>query len=74
MRKLAIFLIATFSLAGAVYVVTGQEPEQTEAPPAEDTPETPETPETPAPPVSDDVFIPSEEVQADEELAFPVNI
>lgn len=31
--------------------------------------------ENPAPPpVADDVFIPSEEVQADEELVFPVNI
>ncbi|MGD8324701.1 MAG: hypothetical protein PVF50_10060 [Gammaproteobacteria bacterium] len=35
---------------------------------------TPEGESADEPPVSDDVFIPSEEVQAAEELAFPVDI
>ncbi len=47
-----------------------------EAPPAEEPPAEPpaESEEAPAPPVSDDIFIPSEEVQADEELVFPIDI
>ena len=44
--------------------------QDTPAPPAPD--QTQENAELP--PVSDDVFIPSEEVEADEELVFPVDI
>ena len=44
--------------------------QNTPAPPAPD--QTQENAELP--PVSDDVFIPSEEVEADEELVFPVDI
>jgi hypothetical protein len=42
-------------------------------PPRSDSPAPPAGGAVPPPP-ADDVFIPSEEVQADEELAFPVDI
>lgn len=44
--------------------------QDTQAPPAPD--QTQDNAELP--PVSDDAFIPSEEVEADEELVFPVDI
>jgi hypothetical protein len=44
------------------------------APPSSQAPAPPAQGASPAPTPTDDVFIPSEEVQADEELAFPVDI
>lgn len=76
-KCLAAGLLCTFvALAGA------QDPESEPSPPANppaDPPrqppaETREAPRAPQPSAAEDVFIPTEEVQADEELAFPVDI
>jgi hypothetical protein len=64
------------SMLGAPRFATAQDAEEGRAPPPSDTQEAPPPSDTEEsqPPAADDVFIPSEEVQADEELPFPVNI
>jgi hypothetical protein len=78
---LAVLLLALHAVAA------GQEPEQADgtAPPPAEADHTPdeesfdidedwELPEIPAGIFGDDVFIPSEEIAADEEVVFPVDI
>ena len=63
-------------LWGALALAVSAQESQEEAPPAED--EAP--PAEPAPPQADEgrtleeIFIPSEEIAADEEVTFPINI
>ena len=71
MIRLLLIAMASAMLSGAVMVAYSQDAPAPADPPADPAAE---SEDTPAPPVSDDIFIPSEEVQADEELAFPVNI
>ena len=64
MKLLSIFTVLGWLLSVSVLA------QDTQSPPAPD--QTQDSAELP--PVSDDVFIPSEEVEADEELVFPVDI
>jgi hypothetical protein len=68
MRKKISILLLGLSVSFVIITAPGQEQDQEEPPPASD------SEEEPTPPASDDIFIPSEEVRADEELVFPVNI
>ena len=63
-KKDAILCLFAAGLLGGLAAVAQNDPEQQ----PEDTEESAEAP------VTDDVFIPSEEVQAAEEITFPVNI
>jgi len=71
--KTSAALAATVVLLGWGFA-GGQETPAPQAPPAEPAQGTQADEAPPAPQVSDDEFIPSEEVQADEELVFPINI
>ena len=54
----------------------GAEPERgaEREPPADEAPEPRETPDAPPAEIDDEVFIPTEEIPADAEVTFPVNI
>lgn len=74
MKKDVVLILLAASLLGALSVFgqegepqSGDDADQQESTPAPGDGEAPE-------PVSDDIFIPSDEVQAAEELTFPVNI
>ena len=69
-------LWAFVALAGAQDTQAPQSPPPNPPadPPRQPPAETQEAPRTAQPSGSEDVFIPTEEVQADEELAFPVDI
>lgn len=74
MKKDAVLIVLATLLLGGLSVF-GQEGESQsggDAPQQESAPAAGEG--EPSEPVSDDIFVPSEEVQAAEELAFPVNI
>ena len=64
MWKNAVLCLLAAALLGGLAAVAQDEP----------APESAEEDAAAEEPVSDDVFIPSEEVQAAEELTFPVNI
>lgn len=63
-------LVATVGLSQA----PDSEPESAPVPPEPRAAEGESAPPSEDAPVSDDVFIPSEELQADEEVTFPVDI
>jgi hypothetical protein len=74
MKKDAVLIVLAALLLGGLSVF-GQEDESQSGGDAAQQESAPAPGESePSEPVSDDIFIPSEEVQAAEELAFPVNI
>lgn len=74
MKKEAVLSLLVALLLGALAVVAQEGESQDEAEPAPQEPVAAPGEGGEGEPVSDDSFIPSEEVQAAEELTFPVNI
>jgi hypothetical protein len=74
--------LRNFLVSAGLALVTAGTPAQVDAPaeadPAENTepasPPAPESAPLPAPDPQDDVFVPTEEIAADEEVTFPVDI
>ena len=69
MKSMRIILLA-LSCASFMYVANAQDSE----PQAPSPPPDPQAESDPPPPSSDEIFIPSEEIAADEEVIFPVGI
>ena len=75
LMALSVSSVGQESAAPEDEAVPAAPPAETPAPPAETPPPPAETPPPPAEPLRlDELFIPSEEIDADEEVIFPVSI